>query len=211
MFIFSVAVYSCSLLKSRCPTCRGERLEDVNNCQNDEIASITRSLRNDNKMSLDNKLGPERVFPRICLPKILAKFGWTFWCEFLLKPFVLCVESPNCSENSWEVFGWFFVIERLFRSPNKICTLKILLSWRFPRKTTLWGNCPLHPHAQPPSKVKILFLLLSRRLWITVREVFRRIFAMSAKHFARISLSRGLSARAHATGVVLSKRRASAF
>ena len=62
--------------------------------------------------------GPERIFPRICLPKILAKFGWTFCCEFLLKPSFLCVEGPNCWENSWEVFGWFFAIERLFRSPS---------------------------------------------------------------------------------------------
>ena len=61
--------------------------------------------------------GPERVFPGICLPKILANFGWTFWREFLPKPLILCVEGPNCSENSWEVFGWFFAIERLFRSP----------------------------------------------------------------------------------------------
>ena len=40
-------------------------------------------------------LGPEKVFPIICLPKFLAKFGWTFWCEFLLKPFISCGERPE--------------------------------------------------------------------------------------------------------------------
>ena len=28
-------------------------------------------------------LGPEKVFPRICLPLFMAKFGWTCWCEIL--------------------------------------------------------------------------------------------------------------------------------
>ena len=55
-------------------------------------------------------LRPEKVFPRIYLPKFWAKFGWTFWGEFLLQPFVLWIEGPNCSENSWEGFGWFFAI-----------------------------------------------------------------------------------------------------
>ena len=32
------------------------------------------------------------VFPRICLPKFWAKFGWTFGGEFLLKPLILCIE-----------------------------------------------------------------------------------------------------------------------
>ena len=58
-------------------------------------------------------LSPEKVFPRSSLPKFSAKFGWTFWVEFLLEPFVLWVEGPNSSENSWEGFRWFFAIERL--------------------------------------------------------------------------------------------------
>ena len=59
--------------------------------------------------------GQKKVFPRICLPKFWAKFGWTFGGEFLLKPFVLWIKGPNCSENSWQGFGWIFAIERLFR------------------------------------------------------------------------------------------------
>ena len=41
------------------------------------------------------KLGPEKVFPRICLPKFLAKFGWTFRGEFLLKPFIFVNKRPE--------------------------------------------------------------------------------------------------------------------
>ena len=43
---------------------------------------------------------------------------------------ILYVEGPNCSENSWEVFGWFFAIERLpkwpFRTKNTTTILKIV-------------------------------------------------------------------------------------
>ena len=42
---------------------------------------------------------------------------------------------------------------------NQICTFKILLSWRFPRKQAFLDDFPLYP-----SKAKILFLLSSRRL-----------------------------------------------
>ena len=41
-----------------------------------------------------------------------------------------------------------------------ICTFKILLSWRFTRKTALLDNYPLDPNAQPPSKVQILFFVV---------------------------------------------------
>ena len=47
---------------------------------------------------------------------------------------------------------------------NKICTFKILLSWRFPRKTAVWTIFLSVPQG-PPQKAKILFLLSSRRLW----------------------------------------------
>ena len=40
---------------------------------------------------------------------------------------------------------------------NKICTFKILLSWRFPRKATFLDNSPLDPHAQPPQRCKMHF------------------------------------------------------
>ena len=50
-------------------------------------------------------LGPEKVFPRIRLPKLLANFGWTSWCGFLLKPLISWRKGPICSRNSWEGVG----------------------------------------------------------------------------------------------------------
>ena len=47
---------------------------------------------------------------------------------------------------------------------NKICTFKILLSWRFPRKTAFWTIFLSAPQGSPPPKAEILFLLPSRRL-----------------------------------------------
>ena len=38
---------------------------------------------------------------------------------FMDEPFILWIEGPNCLENSWEGFRWFFAIERLFGSPRK--------------------------------------------------------------------------------------------
>ena len=73
-------------------------------------------------------LRPEKVLPRIYLPEFSAKFGWTFWRDFLLKSLILWIEGPSCSENSWEGFGWFFAIERLFRSPSPLPHFLILRS-----------------------------------------------------------------------------------
>ena len=36
---------------------------------------------------------------------------------------------------------------------NKICTFKILLSWRFPRNQAFLDDFPLWPQRPPPSKV----------------------------------------------------------
>ena len=47
---------------------------------------------------------------------------------------------------------------------NKISTFKILLSWRFQRKTAFLDDFPLCPHPPPPSSVQILSLLSSCRL-----------------------------------------------
>ena len=51
---------------------------------------------------------------------------------------------------------------------KNICTLKILLSWRFPRKkkkkTVFLDDFPLCLQGPPRSKAQILFLLSSRRL-----------------------------------------------
>ena len=40
---------------------------------------------------------------------------------------------------------------------NKICTFKILLSWRFPRKQAFLGDYPLCPQGPPPPKRKFYF------------------------------------------------------
>ena len=45
-------------------------------------------------------LGPlGKALLRIDFPKVWAKFGWTFWGEFPLKPFILWIEGSNRSEN----------------------------------------------------------------------------------------------------------------
>ena len=55
---------------------------------------------------------------------------------------------------------------------NKICTFKILLSWRFPqrKKNSVFQQFSSLPQAPPPSKAQILFLLSSRRLLLLRRE-----------------------------------------
>ena len=40
---------------------------------------------------------------------------------------------------------------------NQICTFKILLAWRFPRKTTFLDKFPLCPESPPPQKRKFYF------------------------------------------------------
>ena len=48
---------------------------------------------------------------------------------------------------------------------NKICTFRILLSWRFPGKTVLFDNFPLCPQGPPPSKVQnFIFIVVSPSL-----------------------------------------------
>ena len=80
----------------------------------------------------------------------------------------------------------YYFICRSLRNDNKfldskICTFKILLSWRFPRKTALWTIFLSAPHPQPPSKPQILFLLSSRRLWICRVSQFRSHFFSASK------------------------------
>ena len=82
------------------PTCRNSGIISQNNPKT--YLETARALR----------VRPEKVFPRICLPKFWAKFVWTFWGEFLLKPFVLWIGGPNRSENSWVSFRRFFAIQR---------------------------------------------------------------------------------------------------
>ena len=49
---------------------------------------------------------------------------------------------------------------------NKICTLKILLSWRFPTKTSIFGQFPsLPPRPPPPLKSEnFIFIVVSPAL-----------------------------------------------
>ena len=52
---------------------------------------------------------------------------------------------------------------------NKIWTLKILLSWRFPRKTAFWTICPLCPQSPPPGgpplkNENLIFIVVSPSL-----------------------------------------------
>ena len=83
----------------------------------------------------------------------------TLWVAFLLRK---------------DRQGAFSVIPGLVRAcamttkflDNKICTFKILLWWRFPRKTAFWTIFLSAAKASPPQKARILFLLSSRRLWV---------------------------------------------
>ena len=43
---------------------------------------------------------------------------------------------------------------------NKICTFKIILSWRFPRKTAFLDDFPLCPQGAPPQKAKMCFFIV---------------------------------------------------
>ena len=48
---------------------------------------------------------------------------------------------------------------------NKICTFKILLSWRFPRKTAFLTIFLSAPKAPPPSKSEhVIFIVVSPSL-----------------------------------------------
>ena len=84
----------------------------------------------------------------------------------------------------WHPFGHGFSRKkrRGFRSAcamttkfldNQICTFKILLSWRFPRKIAFCTISLYTPNAPPTSKLQILFLLSSRRFWIFFRSLAR--------------------------------------
>ena len=89
------------------------------------LVSVSHETKHENSSKFSGKFGAKfgaKFGPKIrkiCLPKFWAKFGWPFWGEFLPKPFILWRKGPNRSESSWEVFGWFFAVERLLRSPNK--------------------------------------------------------------------------------------------
>ena len=65
-----------------------------------------------------NSWGQKRYSQEFILPSFWRSSGELLeW--ILTKPFILCVEGPNCSETIWEVFGWFFAIGRLFWSPQQ--------------------------------------------------------------------------------------------
>ena len=57
---------------------------------------------------------------------------------------------------------------------NKICTFKILLSWRFPRKQAFWDDFPLCPQGPAPSKAKICRLAVSDPYWSAQKNSRKR-------------------------------------
>ena len=63
---------------------------------------------------------------------------------------------------------------------NKICTFKILLSWRFPRKQAFLDDCPLCPQAPPPALKSENFILI-------VVSPSLRISALRAKRANRFT------------------------
>ena len=58
------------------------------------------------------KNGARKVFPRICLPELLAKFLFALSCELLPNHFFLSIQSPICLDKSWEVSRLFFAVGR---------------------------------------------------------------------------------------------------
>ena len=53
---------------------------------------------------------------------------------------------------------------------NKICTFKILLSWRFRRKTAFWENSPLYLHPRAPTPLKSANFIFVCRLAVSDRH-----------------------------------------
>ena len=104
----------------------------------------------------------EKVFPRIRLPKFLAKFGWTFSCEFLPKTLSFVSRRPDLFRKFlgrfriilcyWKTFSFpTFVVPR--KAPG-LCRLSNRKSPRFsvanlpvaawPAKSQ-WGRFPVLP------------------------------------------------------------------
>ena len=69
---------------------------------------------------------------------------------------------------------------------NKICTFKILLSWRLPRKTAFLATFPLCPQAPPPLKsANFIFIVVSpapTRIDVTSAKEKRRNKKQESKH-----------------------------
>ena len=62
---------------------------------------------------------------------------------------------------------------------NNICTFKILLSWRFPRKTAFFDNSPLDPHVQPLKSANFIFIVVSQSMNSGCLQCWKRSFADS--------------------------------
>ena len=61
---------------------------------------------------------------------------------------------------------------------NKICTFKILLSWRFPRKTAFLDNSPLYPHARTPlESANFIIIVVSQSLTFLKKCFARAVFS----------------------------------
>ena len=73
--------------------------------------------------------GQKRYSQEIVFPNFLAKFGWTLWCALLRKPFVLCVEGPNCSGSRLGVWESDFVVSQYRTCPSNPLSYLIVGSW----------------------------------------------------------------------------------
>ena len=83
-----------------------------------DVSQVLQGIAQSTPPPKSTYLEARKGIPKNFSSQVLAKFGWTFWGEFLVKPFILWIKGPNCSEKSWEGFGWFFAIERLFWDPE---------------------------------------------------------------------------------------------
>ena len=90
-------------------------------------------------------LGPEKVFPRICLPKNLAKFGWPFWWILAKTLYFMC----KTSESFRKFLGSLRMILcywKTFSAPKGLGPLRQPKSLR---KLAFFVSCPPIPKGPP--------------------------------------------------------------
>ena len=123
-----------------------------------------------------------KVLPRIYLPKFWAILGVNFlgWIPPKTLRF-MWVEGPNRSENSWEGFGWFVAIERLFRSPA--------CCWKRPRTMRAMRGKALHTKF-PQSTAKAT--LLSNKSYESKTGCNRTNCALGSTEFLQKALFFGV-------------------
>ena len=76
---------------------------------------------------------------------------------------------------------------------NKISTFKILLSWRFQRKTAFLDDFPLCPQGPPPLKILVSIKFLSAIFWGRrwVRQFYGRVAKCALPAEKPMSINRG--------------------